>query len=344
MLREIREQPDALRRLVAREPAFSELATELRSRRVQLARLAAHGSSDNACSYATYAFGLLPQMTAFRDSLSLPIYHGVNTIGLSRPLVICVSQSGRTPDVVEYAQAVASYAAETVAITNDPSSPLADACEATLALEAGPELAVAATKTYMNTLAAFALLAAALAGRGPEFTDKLSETAALMEAMLPEMEQRVRELATSFSFVGRMFVVGRGLEYATARETALKLTETCRVVTQPYTATDLAHGPVAAVDVLFPVWAVASKDETLPATVEAVERSAAAGGTVIVVGNAAEDVPGAHVRLPVPAAPDPVLAPLLSVVPAQLFGWALAQAKGLDPDAPVNLRKVTEAS
>ena len=134
----------------------------------------------------------------------------------------------------------------------------------------------------------------------------------------------MRELAVAFAFVGRMFVVGRGLEYATAREIALKLTETCRVAAEPLTATDLAHGPVAALDPLFPVWAIASRDEALPAVVEAADARAAAGAAMVASGSAAAVDHGAAYRLPVPEAPSAVLAPLLSIVP----GTALRRGAG----------------
>jgi glutamine---fructose-6-phosphate transaminase (isomerizing) len=140
-----------------------------------------------------------------------------------------------------------------------------------------------------------------------------------------------------------MYAIGRGIEFATAREVALKLTETCRVAAEPLTATDLAHGPVAALDSLFPVWTIASRDESLPAVVDAAARVREVGATVVASGNAAREIEGAAYTLAVPAAPNPVLAPLLSVVPGQLFSAALAQAKGLDPDKPVGLSKVTRA-
>jgi glucosamine--fructose-6-phosphate aminotransferase (isomerizing) len=140
-----------------------------------------------------------------------------------------------------------------------------------------------------------------------------------------------------------MFVVGRGAEFATAREIALKLLETCRVAAEPLTATDLAHGPVAALDSMFPVWAIASDDATLPTVVEAVERAREAGATIVASGSAAGAIPGAEHVLSGPPAPSPLLAPLLSIVPGQLFAGALARARGLDPDAPRGLQKVTLA-
>src|SRR5207244_6618747 len=153
-----------------------------------------------------------------------------------------------------------------------------------LPLSAGPEHAVAATKTYLNTVAALGLLAAHVAGEGRSFADGLRVVAAQLEQLIPALEQRVSELANAFAFVGRMFVIGRGPEFATAREIALKLLETCQIAAEPLTATDLAHGPVAALDPLFPVWAVATEDETLEVVVDATKRARAAGAAVIASG------------------------------------------------------------
>ena len=162
-----------------------------------------------------------------------------------------------------------SRGAFTIAVTNEPDSALAEAAEAVLPIGAGTEHAVAATKTYTGQVAALALLAGYAAGRGPEVADGIRRTAALLDELLPELEQRLSEIAVSLAFVGRMFVIGRGTEFATAREISLKLLETCRVAAEPLTATDLMHGPVAALDGLFPVWTIASDDETLPAVREA---------------------------------------------------------------------------
>jgi glucosamine--fructose-6-phosphate aminotransferase (isomerizing) len=136
-----------------------------------------------------------------------------------------------------------------------------------------------------------------------------------------------------------MFVIGRGPEFATAREIALKLLETCRVAAEPLTATDLAHGPVAALDRLFPVWAIASEDKSLQAVIEAAARAREAGATLVASGSAAEAVVSADYVLPTPKPPSSLLAPLLSVVPGQLFAGTVARARGLDPDRPRHLTR-----
>jgi glucosamine--fructose-6-phosphate aminotransferase (isomerizing) len=341
MLAEIHEQPAALRRLLEREQEFADVARHAGSSGKTLIRLVAHGSSDNAASYGVYAFGLLPGWTALRDSISLTVYSGAK-IDMSGSTVLALSQSGQTRDVVEYLERARAAGAFTVAVTNDAGSELADAAEAVLPLSAGAEHAIAATKTYSNTVAALALLAANAAGRGAEYAHGLSAVADRLETMIPELESHAAELAVSFAFVGRMFVIGRGTELATAREIALKLLETCRVAAEPMTATAFAHGPVAALDALFPVWAIASHDN-LDAVREAVARARAAGAGVVASGPAANVLEDVSYRLPTPEASPPLLSPLLSVVPGQLFAWALAHAKGLDPDRPVGLSKVTLA-
>ena len=305
-------------------------------------RLVGHGTSDAAATFGTYAFGLLPGWTALRDTISLTVYYGAS-FDLSTSAVIALSQSGQTPDVVEYVERTRKRGAFTLALTNDPDSELAKAAGAMIPLSAGPERSVAASKTYMNELAAIALLAAGAAGRGKEFIEALRAVAALQADMLEPLERAVAAPAVAFTYVGRMYVIGRGLEFATAREVALKLTETCRVAAEPLTATDLAHGPVAALDALFPVWTIASHDESLPAVIDGAARVRQAGATLVASGTAAAEIEGAAFRLPVPDPPLPLLSPLLSVVPGQLFAAALARAKGLDADHPERLNKVTLA-
>jgi glucosamine--fructose-6-phosphate aminotransferase (isomerizing) len=341
-LAEIREQPAALCQLLEREDEFARVAAAIRERKATTIRMVGHGSSDNAASYGVYAFGLLPRWTALRDSISLIVYYGAE-LDMSGCTVLALSQSGKTPDVVQYVERVRERGAFTVAITNDPDSELAAAADDVLPLCAGTELAVAATKTYFNALAALGLLAAHAAGDGERFSDGLRGVTDLLRQLIPVLEARITTVAVPFAFLGRMFVVGRGAEFSTAREIALKLLETCRVAAEPLTATDLAHGPVAALDSLFPVWAIASDDETLPAVLEAVARAQQTGATVIASGTAAEAVVGAEYFLPVPRPASPLLSPLLSVVPGQLFAWALARTKGLDPDEPRGLTKVTLA-
>jgi glucosamine--fructose-6-phosphate aminotransferase (isomerizing) len=339
---EVREQPAALRRLLEHDGEIARIAAAMRERDARLVRFVGHGSSDNAASYGVYAFGLLPRWTAMRDSITLTVHYGT-PLDMAGSTVIGLSQSGRTPDVLDYVRGARDAGAFTVAVTNDPGSELAAIADATIPLAAEPELAVAATKTYVNTLASLALLAGHVAGRGAQLADGIRGAADLLEEALPGLERSTAKLALPFAYTGRMFVIGRGVEFATAREIALKLLETCRIAAEPLTTTDLAHGPVAALDPLFPVWAIASDDGTLPTVQEAATRTREMGASLVASGTAAERIKGAAFTVPVPLPEPALLSPLLSVVPGQLFASALARARGLDPDAPHGLAKVTLA-
>ena len=341
LLREIREQPAALTRLLEHRAEYKSVARILRAR-VDLVRLVGHGSSDNAASYGVYAFGLLPAWTALRDSISLAVYYKAET-DFRGSCVIGLSQSGQTPDVVAYVERARAGGAFTVAVTNEAGSPLAEAADVVLPLAAGSEQAIAATKTYTAQVAALALLAGYTAEFGERVAEGIEHVTELISKLLPALEWRLSEVAVALAFVGRMFVIGRGPEFATAREISLKLLETCRVAAAPLTATDLAHGPVAALDGLFPVWTIASDDPLLPTVQEAAARAHAAGATLIVSGTGAAAIPDGDYYIPVPKPGLSLLTPLLSVVPGQVLSWALARAKGLDPDRPHGLTKVTLA-
>ena len=342
LLSEIREQPAAFERLLAHSDEYAAVAATARDRSLDLVRMVGHGSSDNAASYGVYAFGLLPRWTALRDSISLSVYYGAE-IDLRGSCIVALSQSGETPDVLAYVERARTRGAFTIAITNDPESTLGQVAEAVLPLAAGPERSIAATKTYTAQVAALALLAGHAAGQGPLIADGIRSVAAQLDDALPSLERRLTEVALAFAFVGRMFVIGRGPEFATAREISLKLLETCRVAAEPLTATDLIHGPLAALDGLFPVWTICSDDESMPAVRDAAARAHAAGATLVASGPAAREIAGAAFSVPVPKPAVTLLSPLLSVVPGQLFAWALAQAKGLDPDRPNGLSKITHA-
>ena len=340
LLAEIGEQPGVLERIRG-DGAIPELAARLAAEPSSLVRLAAHGSSDNAATYGIYAFGRLAGRTALRDSISLPVYDGVR-LGARGELAIALSQSGETPDVVTWLQAMGEAGATTVAITNVPGSPLARAASAVVSLGAGEERSVAATKTYTAELAVLVRLAAHAGGRGAALDDALGATIELAGELIASLPAVVDPVAEALAWAERLMVTARGPEFATAREIALKLTELCRLGGVAMTATDLAHGPIAALDERFPVWISAARDGSLEAVREAVERIAASGAPIVAAGPGAASL-GARHAIELPAAPDPLLSPLLSVLPGQLFAAALARAKGLDAGAPRNLRKVTLA-
>src|SRR5437867_11111867 len=205
-LGEIREQPEALLRLLEQEAEFDAVTKVLRERRPSVVRLVGHGSSDAAASYGVYAFGLLPGWTAMRDSISLTVYYDAK-LKLSDSVVIALSKSGETPDVVEYVTRARARGAFTVAITNGPESELGRAAAATLSLAAGPERAVAASKTFLNQLAALALLSGGTAGRGHEVAEGVRAVSDQLADGLATLERAVRNVATAFAYVGRMYVI-----------------------------------------------------------------------------------------------------------------------------------------
>jgi glutamine---fructose-6-phosphate transaminase (isomerizing) len=340
---EIRSQPDVWRGALERESAVAATAAALAAVNPSLVRIAGHGTSDHAAIYASYVLRLLCGRTVTRDSISLPLYYGVPA---ARPgeLAIGISQSGETPDVVAWLKAAGEAGATTLAVTNGEDSALAEAADHVLAVGAGPERSIAATKTYTGTLAAFALLAGHVAGRGAELAQGLAAAADAAEGALPALERAVLPVAAALEPVQRMYLSARGLELATAYEISLKLTEVCYLGAKAMSATAMAHGPVAALDETLPVWLIAARDATLPAVREAAQRAVAAGAPVVASGAAAAELEGAAHVLATPFLPDPLLSPLVSVLPGQLFAVALAHAKGIDPGTPRNLRKVTSAA
>jgi glucosamine--fructose-6-phosphate aminotransferase (isomerizing) len=341
MLTEIKDQPAALRRLLGHTADLRAVADRLTEARPPVVRLVGHGSSDNAATYGVYAFGLLCGWTALRESISLTVYYDA-PLELRGSVVLALSQSGQTPDVIAYAERARARGALTIALTNDPGSQLAQTAEIVVPLWAESEKAVAATKTYMNSLATLALLAGYAGGCGAQLADRLRATADVIQEAIADLEPTISRMVADFVFIGRMFVIGRGLELATAREIGLKLQETCRVAADALSATDLAHGPVNAVDPFFPVWTIATLEEAnLPAVLEAAHRAHEAGATLLATGTAVQRIEGATYRLETPPAPDRVLSPLVSVLPGQLFARALSLAKGYDPDCPANLTKIT---
>lgn len=340
---EIGEQPRTWRALTARDAEVAAVAGALDALDPPLVRIAAHGTSDHAGIYASYLLRALRGWTVVRDSMSMPLYYGV---AAARPgeLAIGISQSGETPDVVTWLERAGAAGATTLAITNGEGSALARAADHALYVGAGAERSIAATKTYTGTLAVVALLAGHLAGRGPAMGTSLAAVADAADALLVGLDGAVAPVADALARIDRMYLVARGIELSTANEIALKLTEVVYLGAKAMSATAMAHGPVAALDADVPLWAIAAPDATLPAVVEAARRAREAGAPVVASGPAAAELEGAAHVLSVPAPAEPLLSPLLSVLPGQAFAWTLARAKGIDPGAPRHLRKVTTAA
>ena len=340
LLDEICEQPDvAARLLLAGPPVLAGVATEVRRRGIGLVVIAARGTSDHAAVYAQYVLGARNGLTVALAAPSLVTLYGASP-RYGNALVIGLSQSGQSPDVVGVVEAARAQGALTLAITNAPGSPLAVAAEHNLDLGAGQERSVAATKTYTAELLAVALLSAAL--------DEDGTRPAL--AMVPDALARALDadpeaarIAADQASLDRAVVLGRGFGYATAREWSLKLKEVAQLWADPYSAADFAHGPVALVapgSAVFASIAAGPARDALLDPVRALVQDA--GANVLVLSDDAEARGVGRWSLVVPGGLAEWLGPIAAIVPAQLHAMHLAIARGLDPERPRGLAKVTE--
>jgi glucosamine--fructose-6-phosphate aminotransferase (isomerizing) len=252
-------------------------------------------------------------------------------------LVLGISQSGRSPDVVAVLDEARRQGAITAAITNDPDAELAAASDHVVELGAGEERAVAATKTYLAEIAVVAMLSAALADDADSMAQVRALPSELRRALEPE--DAIAGLAERWATIERCAVLARGYQYATAREWALKLKELTSVLADPYSAADFQHGPMAIVGPGFPVLAVAAAGPTLAGVTEMLRSLQAVGARLLVLSDAA-GVRSLGDGIPVPEVPE-WLSPLAAILPAQLFAYHLARARGLDTEAPRNISKVT---
>jgi glucosamine--fructose-6-phosphate aminotransferase (isomerizing) len=339
MLQEIAEQPAALRKTIAEEGAkVARLGKFLRARGIDLIVLVARGSSDNAALFGRY---LLEIKTGIPVSLSAPSVHTLYRarLDLSRALVVGVSQSGEGEDinlVLENARAGGAY---TVGITNEVDSAMTGVVEETLLTHGGRERSVAATKTFTGQMLHFYMLASALAE---------TEETRIDFAPIPDWAERalelkgaVAEMVERYVFMENCVVVGRGLLYANAYEMALKLMETCYVVAERFSSADFLHGPLAMVERHFPVVLFAQPGVTREATRALVARLRELRADTLAITDDERIAASCTRALVMPAGLDELLAPIPYIIPAQLFAALLAEAKGLDPDAPRSLSKVT---
>lgn len=339
MAREIAEQPEAVARtLDALRPLRGELARLAAGTRHIL--FVARGSSDNACVYGRYLVETHAHRMAGLAAPSVATHYHAE-VDLTDALVVCVSQSGETREIVETQEWAAARGARTVAVTNDGASALARGADLTLATDAGRELAVPATKTYTTQLAAMAVLATALA---PEPTALDADLARAPKEMARLVEQRagVDEAAAQLAHSEETLVSGRGLLFGTALEVALKLEETCLRPVRGLSYADLRHGPIAVVDSDVVAIVVAAQDgPVVGGLTEVAVDLRARGATTIGLGGDAAFAQACSLSVPGPDLPE-LVAPLAAVVPGQLAVEALARTLGLDPDSPRGLSKVTQ--
>lgn len=341
ILSEIREQPERTASLLASQRKTVErIAAEIRKRDIQYVFLAARGTSDNAGRYANYLWGARNRLPLALATPSLFTYYG-QPPSLRGALVVGISQSGQSPDIVGVLEEGRRQGCPTLAITNEPDSPLADSSDFLIDVQAGPELAVAATKTYTAELTVVAMLSAALNGNASVWKE-LGNIPRWMKFALKQ-DRVIEPVVQRYRYIDRTVVIGRGFNYSTAFEWALKLKELTYIIAEPYSSADFLHGPIAMVERGFPVMAVAPKGKVFKAMFEALGNlRKELGAELVVISNDRRALSLAQVPMELPAEVPEWLSPIVSILPAQLFAYHLTRAKGYDTESPRGLHKVTE--
>jgi glutamine---fructose-6-phosphate transaminase (isomerizing) len=335
---ELSEQPHALARLIERQQGTARRVAELLARDdVQYVLIASRGSSSNAARYAQYLLGRAHRVPVMFATPSLyTIYE--QPPRLDGAAVIGISQSGASPDVSSVLAEARRQKRPTIAITNNIVSPLARTADEVLVLEAGNEKAVAATKTYMNSIGAVALVFAA--ADGPVAESELAQMPEILERQIA-LSRESAPLLDEYSDAIGATIVGRGVNYGTAFEVALKIRELSGLVVEAYSPADLMHGPIAAIQPGWPVVLVAPSGPARPSVEDVVLPLRERGARLLAVSDVSAVLRRAQTRLPlVPHVPE-WLSPLTAVIPGQLTALRLAQLRGLDIDAPAGLNKVT---
>ncbi|MGB7448045.1 MAG: SIS domain-containing protein [Ornithinimicrobium sp.] len=337
MAAEIAEQPEVWRRIVDDGlPAIDEVARRVAQRGPRFVLFVARGSSDHAALYGKYLAEIdLGLPAGMMSPSSMTVYS-------ARPdfrdvLVVAVSQSGGSPDLVQTVRVAREQGALTVALTNQADSPLASEAELHLDILAGPERSVAATKSYTAQLLVLHLLLTRWNGASVESGDRLER---LGRQVLDQLGPVV-ETAQRYRFAARMVTTGRGFAYPSAREAALKLMETSYLSAQAFSGADLLHGPLAMVDPQVPVLALVPHGRAGSAMAEVLPRLAERGADVLGIGSS-EAISSCTAGFALPAEVDERLSPLLEILPVQQLALHLAVARGGDPDTPRGLSKVTE--
>lgn len=334
MFREAAEAPEVIaRQLVANRPLLAQLAARLRRQPPRAVVTLGRGSSDNAATFARYLIEThLGVLTASAPPSVSSVYEA--SPDMSGVLCLAISQSGRSPDLLASVQAAKDAGALVAAFVNAEGSPLADAAHVAVPLAAGPELSVAATKSFLASLSALAQLAA-LWSQDARLQQGLAELPLALEAA---WRQDWSGAEARLADARDLYVLGRGVGLGVAQEAALKLKETCNLHAEAFSSAEVRHGPMALVGQGFPILAFVQDDEARPGVEEVIRLCLSQGAPVMQAGGAVQE--GA-LALPVPAA-HPVLQPIAMAQSFYRLASGLAVARGLDPDNPPHLRKVTE--
>jgi glucosamine--fructose-6-phosphate aminotransferase (isomerizing) len=336
---EIEQQPDVIQNLLDVETIqATKIADQLRERFHHIV-IAARGTSDNAARYAQYLFGAHNHLPV---ALATP---SLFTIYQEPPhyfdsLVIGISQSGQSPDIVAVLAEAKKQNQPTLAIVNEVNSPLARIADFVIPLHAGSEIATAATKTYTSSLAALALLSSVLSSN-PEQIRMLNQIPAWMQSTLDGLEPALNH-TERYRYIDQCTVIGRGYNYSTAFEIALKIKELTHVLAEPYSSADFRHGPIAVVHQGYPVLLIAPTGRVSDTLTEMLTSLRGLDSEVVMISDNQDLLHQAKFALPLPLGIPEWLSPLVSVLPGQLFAYRLTVEKGLNPDHPLGITKVTE--
>lgn len=339
LIHEISEQPTIIQNLINNQSANIKKISQKLENQFKYIVIAARGSSDNAARYAQYVLGAFNN---YQVALATPSIYTIyqNPPNLSGALVIGISQSGQSPDIVAVLESARKQGQPTLSITNDESSPLAKNSDFVIPIQAGTERAVAATKTYTASLTALALLSLAFNYDKKRDVD-LNSLPDTIENFIPGFIETA-EGASRYRYMEHCAVIGRGFNYATAFEIALKVKELTRVVAVPYSSADFKHGPIATVQSGFPVIVTASSG-MIYSHIESFTKSLLEiGAEIISISDNEKMLSLGKLSFRMPTNVPEWLSPIINVIPGQLFARKLAVEKELNVDKPEGLSKVTE--
>ncbi len=340
LYQEIHQQPDSLARLSGEgRAAIAGLATAIRAQDIDNVVIAARGSSDNAGRYAQYLLGIANRLPVALTTPSLFSVYQRPPRFASRSLVLGISQSGKSPDIVSVLAEARRQGQLTAALTNTPGSDLAQHADHVINLWAGNEQSIAATKTYTGELLAIALLSSLLADDGEKIA-LLYKVPSLVQQTL-DMNSNSAQTAERYRYMQECVVIGRGYNYATAFEVALKLKELTYTIAEPYSSADFLHGPLALIQSGFPTLVISPSGALSNEMQSFLQQLRQRDAEIVCISNDQDALALGHKKLVLPDLPE-WLSPLVAVIPGQLFAMHLAYAKNLDPEKPRGLRKVTE--
>jgi len=338
--REIFEQPAVIERFLrTQRPVTDALSAEIRRRDITHVVISARGTSDNAGRYATYTLGGYNRLPVALATPSLHTLYGMPP-SFRNALVLGISQSGKSPDIVSVVAEARRQGALTAAITNAPQSDLAATSDFVIDVQAGEERAVAATKSYTSQVAAVALLSATLAGDAQRLAELDALPAAIARTL--ELDPLIGGIVPRYRDMHGAVVIGRGFNYATAFEMALKMKEMTYTLAEPYSSADFVHGPMAMVEEGFPVILIAPSGQLDADHLAFLEKMMARQAETIVISDNPRLLEHAQTPLPLPQPVPEWLSPLTAIVPGQLFAMHLAHTRNYNVDAPRGLKKVTE--